>query len=116
MSNSNHTPAVPPFTRGNLYANAAAPATGERFEALHNQDGLLIERIVSSPRIAHETYCQAHAEWVLLAQGQATLDIAGDRITLHSGDYVYLPAHLPHTVTEVSDGAIWLAIHIGITP
>lgn len=116
MTHANHAPSATALQRGNLYEQATPPATGERFESVHAQDGLLIERIVSSPRIAHETYCQAHAEWVLLAQGQATLDIAGASITLHSGDYVYLPAHTPHTVTAVSDGAIWLAIHIGIKP
>lgn len=98
---------------GNLYANSAAPAEGERFEPLLLQDGLLIERIVSSPRIAHEEYCQPHAEWVLLAQGSATLDVAGESIHLRQGDYLYIPAQMRHTVLSVSDGAIWLAIHLG---
>jgi cupin 2 domain-containing protein len=106
----------PALTRGNLYANSAAPAEGERFEALHQQAGLLIERIVSSPRIAHEEYCQPHAEWVLLVQGCAVLEVAGESISLQQGDYLYIPAQTRHTVRSVSDGAIWLAIHLGIAP
>ncbi|MEN9657298.1 MAG: hypothetical protein RL571_763 [Pseudomonadota bacterium] len=97
----------------NIFHESIPPATGERFEPLHSQPGLLIERIISSPRIAHTEYIQPQDEWVLLLQGQAALDVAGKTVALQSGDYLFIPAHTPHTVLEVSDGAVWLAVHIG---
>jgi len=49
---------------------------------------------------------------VLLAQGTATLDIDGKSMKFMACDHVFLPARTPHTVTEVSQGAMWLAIHL----
>ena len=96
----------------NLFADATPPAQGERFETLLSRRGVVIERIVSSSRIAHERYVQAHDEWVALLQGEATLDVDGQAIELTSGCYLFLPAQTPHTVVRVSEGALWLAIHL----
>ncbi|WP_348946155.1 cupin domain-containing protein [Chitinibacter sp. FCG-7] len=108
-------PADPPATvrwpMGNLFADAQPPQDGERFEPLHQQAGLLIERIVSSARIAQQEYIQTQDEWVLLLQGEATLEVAGQEITLRTGDYLLIPAQTPHTVRRVSEGALWLAVH-----
>ncbi|WP_198314607.1 cupin domain-containing protein [Chitinibacter sp. GC72] len=96
---------------GNLFADALPPLDGERFEPLHQQAGLLIERIISSARIAQQEYIQTQDEWVLLLQGEATLEVAGQNVALHAGDYLLIPAQTPHTVRRVSEGALWLAIH-----
>ncbi|WP_028456218.1 cupin domain-containing protein [Chitinilyticum litopenaei] len=98
--------------RGNLFHHAGTPAEGERFDVLLAQRNLLIERIVSSPRIAATSYVQAQDEWVLLLQGEAVLDVAGATVALAAGDYLFLPAGTPHTVCRVSDGALWLAVHL----
>ncbi|MBM5574346.1 cupin domain-containing protein [Deefgea sp. CFH1-16] len=95
----------------NIYTDAVVPASGETFSALLSQQGLLIERIVSSPKIASTQYVQTQDEWVLLLQGEAEMDVAGERVLLAVGDYLFLPAQTPHTVLRVSDGAIWLAVH-----
>lgn len=97
---------------GNLYANAAPPQDGERFEALLRHKNLLIERIVSSSKIASQQYIQDQDEWVLLLQGEALLDVDGGKVALKSGDHLFLPSKTPHTVLSVSDGALWLAIHL----
>jgi len=36
----------------------------------------------------------------------------GESLTLGPGDYVFLPAGMPHAVERVSDGAVWLAVHL----
>ena len=97
---------------GNLNANAAPPAEGERFETLLAHRNLVVERIVSSSRIAPQRYVQEQDEWVLLLRGEATLDVDGERASLVSGDYLFLPARTPHTVLNVTDGALWLAVHL----
>ena len=100
----------------NLFADASPPWEGERFDVLLRHKGLTIERIVSSPRIAHERYVQPQDEWVVLLQGQAVLDVDGRKVALTPGDHLFLPAQTPHAVLQVSDGALWLAVHLHPTP
>lgn len=97
---------------GSLFADTLAPPGGERFETLLSHRNLVIERIVSSAGMTPTRYDQAHDEWVALLQGEATLDVSGETVTLRSGDYVFLPAGTPHTVQSTSEGAVWLAIHL----
>ena len=97
---------------GNLFADAASPADGERFETILSHGNVVIERIISSAAIASCEYVQPQDEWVVLVQGEAVLTIAGELVALRSGDHLFLPAHVPHSVARVSAGAIWLAVHI----
>ncbi|KQV53889.1 MULTISPECIES: cupin domain-containing protein [unclassified Duganella] len=97
---------------GNLYEDALPPATGERFDTLLSHRGLVIERIVSTAKIASQEYVQEQDEWVVLLTGEAMLDVAGSKVALKAGDYLFLPARTPHAVLQVSDGALWLAVHL----
>jgi cupin 2 domain-containing protein len=99
-----------------LFDDITPPQTGERFDTLLQQPGLMIERIVSSPRITRQVYLQEHDEWVLLLQGSAEMDIAGQLLSLRAGDYVFIPRHTPHRVISVENGAVWLAIHWQANP
>ena len=103
---------VPAANGGNLYENALPPAQGERFEPLLQHRNLVIERIVSSATATPTEFVQAQDEWVLLVQGTAVLDIDGTATSLGAGAYVFLPAKTPHRVTQVSAGALWLAVHL----
>ncbi len=96
----------------NLYDDAAAPPGGERFDELLTHRNLVIERIVSSSSTAPVEYVQSQDEWVLLARGTATLVVRGEPMALKAGDHVFLAAGTPHTVTEISEGALWLAVHL----
>jgi len=97
---------------GNLYEDALPPATGERFDTLLLHRGLVIERIVSTSKIESQEYVQEQDEWVVLLTGEAMLEVAGRKVPLKAGDYLFLPALTPHTVQKVSDGALWLAVHL----
>lgn len=97
---------------GNLYEDALPPATGERFDTLLSHQGLVIERIVSTSKIESQEYVQEQDEWVVLLTGDAVLEVAGRKVPLKAGDYLFLPARTPHTVKQVSDGALWLAVHL----
>jgi cupin 2 domain-containing protein len=101
---------------GNLYSNSTAPATGERFDTLLTHRGLVIERIVSSSKIELQTCVQPQDEWVVLVEGEALLNVNGQAVPLRSGDHVFLPAQTPHTVLSVSQGAMWLAVHLHAQP
>lgn len=101
---------------GNLFADADAPAQGERFETLLAHKNLVVERILSSAATVPMEYVQAQDEWVALLLGEATLEVADETIELQAGGYVFLPAGTPHTVRRVSQGAVWLAIHLHPAP
>jgi cupin 2 domain-containing protein len=97
----------------NLFENTTSPpAEGETFDTLLAHKNLLIERILSSTKITPGEYVQSQDEWVLLLQGEALLDVAGESVPLKSGDYLFLPSGTPHTVLKVSEGALWLAVHL----
>ena len=100
------------YRTANLFADAAPPPTGERFDTLFSHKNLVVERIVSSATLTPQEYVQRQDEWVLLVQGEALLRVGGESVALKSGDYLFLPAGVPHTVERTSAGAMWLAVHL----
>lgn len=101
-----------PVTSGNIFENASPPASGETFEPLLSVGNLVVERILSSSRIEPTEYRQEQEEWVLLLRGEATLSVAGKTVRMRDGDFVFLPAGTPHSVISVTEGAIWLGVHL----
>jgi cupin 2 domain-containing protein len=97
---------------GNILADAISPAAGERFDELLRHKNLVIERIISSSAPIPTEYVQTQDEWVLLVQGKASLVVSGESVRLAAGDYIFLPAGVPHTVASAAEGSIWLAIHL----
>lgn len=104
---------------GNLFADQAAPQTGEVFTELlqlgRPEGQVRIERILSSATPEPTLYDQTQTEWVVLLQGRAKLWVAGEELDLGPGDYLLIPAHTPHRVVETSaePRCIWLAVHLG---
>lgn len=97
---------------GNLFADAAPPAEGERFEPILEHRNLVIERILSSSAADPSEYVQPQDEWVVLVRGEAWLRVDGETVPLTAGDHLFLPAGTPHRVERVSHGALWLAVHL----
>lgn len=103
---------------GNLFANLTPPAAEERFETLIEQDGLTLERIVSTGQATPEGEWldQPRAEWVVLLKGAAGLRFQDepDIRQLRPGDYLLIPAHARHRVewTSESEPTVWLAFHL----
>lgn len=98
----------------NLFAVIPELTEGEQFEKLLQHRNVTIERIISSSRIAPQTYDQPQDEWVILLQGEARLEMGGNELSLAKGDYLFIPARTPHRVLATSEHpqCIWLAIHI----
>ncbi|MGB5736488.1 MAG: cupin domain-containing protein [Thiohalocapsa sp.] len=105
------SPTRPP---DNLFANLPRPSAGEVFGDLLRCRNLRIERIVSSPKPEPTLYDQPQDEWVLLVQGAASLEIAGEQVDFTAGDYLFIPAHTPHRVvaTSADPHCVWLAVHL----
>ena len=87
----------------------------ELFEALLDNDQVLIERIVSTGQVTPEGkwYDQEKNEWLIILQGKGELGYEdGSRIKLTTGDYLFIPAHQKHRVeyTSTEPPCIWLTI------
>ena len=88
------------------------PETGETFTTLLKHKNVQIIRIVSSDQIEPVIYDQDEDEWVAVLEGEAVLEMNGERITLRRGDTLLIPAHTPHKVLQTQKGTVWLAVHI----
>lgn len=99
------------YIQGRLQPPAAAPSTGERIEVLAQFGDVVIEQILSG--VLHEPvdYDQAHDEWVALLAGGAVLEVGNERLTLETGDWLFLPARVAHRLVETRPGTSWLALH-----
>ena len=93
---------------------ADMPLHGERFDELLQTNNVRIERILSAPGSTSGPYDQEQDEWVLLLQGQAILEVEGERVELRVGEAFFLPARTVHKVLDTSKEppCIWLAVHI----
>ena len=104
---------------GSLLKDIPADLPEELFETLCSTNGVRIERIVSKGHASPEDfwYDQEQNEFVLVVQGSAEVQIAGeeDVVVLNVGDYLNIGAHVRHRVawTDASCETIWLAVHYG---
>ena len=101
-----------------LYSDLApAPGGEERFDELVAAPGVKVERIVSRGHRSPEGfwYDQEWAEWVLVLEGEAAVEIEGEEEPrrLGPGDALLLPAHCRHRVARTAEDGptVWLAVH-----
>ena len=105
---------------GNLFQSLPINLPEELVENLVEQDGLRLERIVSTGQITPvgEWYDQESDEWVVLLKGAARLrfDDPDEVLNLNPGDYLKIPAHKRHRVdwTDPNEPTVWLALHFRI--
>jgi cupin 2 domain-containing protein len=98
----------------NLFAQTTSPTGEEVIQPLLDGKTFRLESIHSFGQSTPEGfwYDQADEEWVLLVRGSARLEFEGEgMLHLNSGDYLLIPAHCRHRVSEVSHDAIWIALH-----
>lgn len=100
-----------PVVRGRLSPAVEAPEAGERSEVLAQLGGAVVEYILSGNLSSPVDYDQPHDEWVVVLDGAAVLEVNDERVALGSGDWVLLPAHVPHRLVHTEPGTRWLALH-----
>ncbi|CAN5494662.1 hypothetical protein BH10BAC5_BH10BAC5_18240 [soil metagenome] len=87
----------------------------EYTEILHQSKHAIIEQIISKGHVTEEGkwLIQEHAEWIMIIQGEAKIEIEGKKFTLHQGDHILIQGSKRHRVTETSSipECIWLAVH-----
>jgi cupin 2 domain-containing protein len=99
------------LVRGRIASSSSAPPEGEQVTTLVSAGGFRVEQILSGRLPAPAAFTQDHDEWVMVLEGDATLIVDGEQLTLSAGDWLLLPAGCPHTVSETSPGTSWLALH-----
>jgi len=87
------------------------PNDGEFFNTLFKDKNIEITQIVSSDKLEPKEYNQDRDEFVMLLEGEATLELEGRVFKLKKGDYLHIAAHTKHKVLNTSSGALWLAIY-----
>ncbi|MCX6051729.1 MAG: cupin [Campylobacterales bacterium] len=102
------------FTINNIFKNPSQlPKKGcESFETLFDNEKVKIEKILSNELIDGQWYEQNDDEWVILLQGNASLEFEDYTKELACGNYVFIPKQTKHRVLKTSKNAIWLAVHI----
>jgi cupin 2 domain-containing protein len=105
---------------GNLFdgiAQSGVASPDEQVDALVEQGGVTIERIVSTGQASPPGfwYDSPRAEWVVLLTGAAVLEFDGgaEPHPMKPGDHVLIEAHCRHRVAWTSDTepTVWLAVY-----
>ena len=73
---------------------------------------MLVQQILSGRNDEPTDYVQDDDEWVVVLDGAAVLEVGGERLELGPGEWVFLPAGVPHSVVRTERGTNWLAVHV----
>lgn len=96
---------------GRLGPATDAPADGERFDEVVSTAAFRIEHILSGQVDTPAEHLATTDEWVLVLDGAATLEVYDERVEVRTGDWLFIPANLPHRLLRVEPGTRWLAVH-----
>jgi cupin 2 domain-containing protein len=105
------------FDPGASAGGSEGEGEGEQVDALVEQGGVSIERIVSMGHASPPGfwYDSPRAEFVVLLSGAATLEFEGEAkpLSMKPGDHVLIEAHCRHRVAWTSDRepSLWLAVY-----
>ncbi len=104
---------LPMDLQKNIFKNLIEPKAGsETFNTLLEHKDIKIELINSNSIVNGDTYQQEQDEWILLLEGEATLEVEGITHILQAGDYLFIPAQTVHKVLSTDKKTLWLAVHI----
>ena len=73
---------------------------------------VVVEEILSGRLARPVDYVQEQDEWVVVLEGGAVLEVGDEHLELGAGDWVLLPAAVPHRLVETAPGTRWLAVHV----
>jgi len=96
----------------NIFLNMQKNLDKELIETILKSKDIKIERIVSKNYSSPKDfwYNQKENEFILLINGQATLQFEDKFLDLKKGDYLIIPAHTKHRVEKTDNETIWLTV------
>ncbi len=99
------------ISRGRLLDAWCVPARGERVEELVRFAHVAVEQILTGPLDGPVDYLQPWDELVVVLAGSALLEVDGEAVELGTGEWLLLPAAVPHRLIRADPGTNWLAVH-----
>ncbi len=99
------------ISRGRLLDAWCVPARGERVEELVRFAHVAVEQILTGPLDGPVDYLQPWDEFVVVLAGSALLEVDGEAVELGTGEWLLLPAAVPHRLIRADPGTNWLAVH-----
>lgn len=96
---------------GRLAPPTSAPDHGEDAIELCGSPAVSVSHILSGRLPAPIAYDQDTDELAVVLGGRAVVDVGGERLEMAAGDWVWLPAHTPHTLVHTDPATSWLTIH-----
>ena len=98
----------------NIFYDIDEVGEEEQFDLLLKSPNCRIDRIVSAGHSSPEGfwYDQENDEFVLLLQGEATLEFEDHQTILKTGDYLYIPKNCKHRLaySSIDPVCIWLCV------
>jgi quercetin dioxygenase-like cupin family protein len=96
---------------GRLVDAAEAPATGEHHEVVARLGDVVVEQILSGEILEPRHFLSDDDEWVVVLGGAARLTSGDESFELVSGDWLEIPAGVPHVLERAEPGTVWVAVH-----
>lgn len=97
--------------RGRLDDPDLAPGEGERHEVLALLGAVRVEHVLSGRLAEAEHFVADTDEWVAVLAGGARLEVEGEVLELRAGEWLVIPAGVPHVLHETEPGTSWLTVH-----
>lgn len=98
----------------NIFSNITEAGEEEQFNLLLKSPNCRIDRIVSAGHSSPKGfwYDQENNEFILLLQGEATLEFEDRMVTLKAGDYMHIPKYCKHRLekSSIDPVCIWLCV------
>lgn len=98
----------------NIFAGVAEVGEEESFNTLVKSPNCRVERIVAS---GHDSpkgmwYDQENDEFILLLQGEATMEFEDGMVEMKAGDYLHIPKNCKHRLdkSSVSPACVFLCV------
>lgn len=100
----------------NIFSAVTQAGEEEQFNLLMKLPNCRIDRIVSSGHSSPKGfwYDQENDEFVLLLQGEATLEFEDRMVTLKAGDYLHIPKNCKHRLekSSIEPVCVWLCVFV----
>ncbi len=96
----------------NLFSFETPPLDAESFDELLKRKNVTIKRIVSNTLTTPREFLQEEAEFVVVLQGCAKIEMEGIVHKLKKGDTLFIPPNTPHTLLKTEKTVVWLAVYI----
>jgi len=96
----------------NLFEYSLPDLDSENFQTLLSHKNVKIKTIISNTLSTPQTFTQECAEWLVVLQGCAKIEMDGIIHKLKKGDTLFIEAKKAHRLLKTKKVVVWLAVYI----